>query len=526
MKTISNIILEESIRLALIEQMQLKPKPKPEDGNTPKPEDTDNKLDTKQAFKIAQTIYNTKGSGTFSDDDEDALVTAFKSIPNMTTFWQVNKILKANINQSLNKYISTYIDSNELDVWVPILQHLIKINASSEVLKVYKSRVDWDEVKEKYPKLAKKITDIDAADGVTVEKQDFTSNPYFYIFLSAGAAILAYKLGLHKAGWKYLKNSFKSREVLAKSQPYYAGTYSIENLTGLARPNFSYLLREESFWNMSKDKIIQLLKNERQKKRLSKEEYQEAYVVLSKLNRSDINKVKFNLVIDAMKRRDVNALQAGNVQKIIKMIDDPEFTKTLGPKLQAIEDDLLGIEKKQKVKKEKEKKEKEKNNTDVSVDDVIDDISKIKQAGFSTKTPNFKSWNMDRWLKLQSLMGKGIGVYDTSLLKKIGNEFIKIWPMTPGGVPEVSRKAILNILNTDGKQSLDSLFKQHPGVKRWYDWMLKTKSGNRSYIYYDNLNKFPPYERWAISMKRMGIKNYTEQDYDVAYYNWLNARTL
>lgn len=517
MKTISNIILEESIRLALIEQMQLKPKPKPEDSNTPEPEDTDNKLDTKQAFKIAQTIYNTKGRGTFSDDNEDALVTAFKSIPDMTTFWQVNKILKANVNQNLNKYISTYIDSDELDVWVPILQHLIKINASADVLKVYKSRVDWNEVKEKYPKLAKKITDADAADGVTVKEQPFYTNPWFYGALSAIAAYWVIRGG----GWQTIKDWFTKRSELAKKQPALAGVYSIRNLTGLARPNFSYLLRERSFWNMSKDKIMQLLKTEYQKERLSKQEYDELYVVLSKLNRSDINKVKFNLVIDAMKRRDVNALQAGNVQKIIKMIDDPEFTKTLGPKLQAIEDDLLGIKNKQKVKKEKEK-----NNTNVSADDVIVDISKIKQAGFSTKTPNFKSWNMDRWLKLQSLMGKGLGANDSVVLKKIGNEFIKIWPMTPGGVPEVSRKAILNILNTDGNKSLDSLFKQYPGVKRWYNWMLKTKSGNRSYIYYDNLNKFPSYEQWGISMKRMGIKNYTELDYDVAYYNWLNARTL
>lgn len=516
MKTISNIILEESIRLALIEQMQLKPKPKPEDGNTPKPEDTGNKLDTKQAFKIAQTIYNTKGKGTFSDDDEDALVTAFKSIPNMTTFWQVNKILKANVNQNLSKYISTYIDSDDLDVWVPILQHLIKINASADVLKVYKSRVDWDEVKEKYPKLAKKITDADAADGVTVKEQPFYTNPWF---LGALSAIAAYWV-IRGGGWQTIKDWFTKRSELAKKQPALAGVYSIRNLTGLARPNFSYLLRERSFWNMSKDKIMQLLKIEYQKERLSKQEYDELYVVLSKLNRSDINKVKFNLVIDAMKRRDVNALQAGNVQKIIKMIDDPEFTKTLGPKLQAIEDDLLGIKKKQKVKKEKEK-----NNTNVSVDDVIDDISKIKQAGFSTKTPNFKSWDMDRWLKLQSLIGKGIGINDATTLKKIGNEFVKIQTTTPGSVPEASKKAIMNILGTQG-ETIGSIFKKYPGVERWYNWMLKTKSGNRSYKYYDNLNKFPSYEQWGISMKRMGIKNYTELDYDVAYYNWLNARTL
>jgi len=523
MKTISNIILEESIRLALVEQMVLKPKPKPEDDNKPKPEDTSNKLDTKQAFKIAQTIYNTKGRGTFSSDDTKELVAAFKEIPNIETFRQVNRILKANINQNLSKYISTYIDSDELNVWAPILRHLIKIGAPNDVLKVYKSRVDWSLVKKQYPKLAQQFTDVEDEGGVKVKDENLLGNPWFYVMLSGVAAYLTYRAGGFKAGWEGLKSFFSSREAAAQNQPVLAGVYSIRNLTGLARPNFSYLLREESFWNMSKDKILQLLKTEKQKKRISQEEYEELYVVLIKLNKSDINRVKFNLVIDAMKRRDVNALKAGNVRKIIKMIDDPEFTKTLGPKLQAIEDDLLGTS---KLNNKKKKLDNEKNKTNIPADDIIDDISKIKQAGFSTKTPNFKSWNMDRWLKLQSLMGKSIGVNDAGVLKKIGNEFIKIWPTTPGGVSEASKKAIMNILNTGGNKSLDSLFKSYPGVKRWHDWMLKTKSGNKSYLYYDNLNKFPSYERWAVSMKRIGVKNYTEQDYDVAYYNWLNARTL
>ena len=107
MKPLSDIILEESIRISLNE---FKLKPKPEDDNKPKPKTTNNKLDRDKAKKIAQTIYRTKGVGTFGDDDEKGLVTAFKSIPNMATFWQVNRILLENINQSISKYISTYIN--------------------------------------------------------------------------------------------------------------------------------------------------------------------------------------------------------------------------------------------------------------------------------------------------------------------------------------------------------------------------------------------------------------------------------
>ena len=154
MKPLSDIILEESIRISLNE---FKLKPKPEDSNKPKPTTTNNKLDRKKALKIAQAIYRTKGVGTFGNDDEKALVTAFKSIPNMATFWKVNSILTDNRNQSISKYISTYINSRETDVWIPLIKHLLKINATDIVLKTYISKTKWDSIKKEDPKLAQTI---------------------------------------------------------------------------------------------------------------------------------------------------------------------------------------------------------------------------------------------------------------------------------------------------------------------------------------------------------------------------------
>jgi hypothetical protein len=51
----------------------------------------------------------------------------------------------------------------------------------------------------------------------------------------------------------------------SQAQPYRAGEYSLRTLTGLAKPNFLYLLQNKSFWNMSKNKMMQLLKIELRK---------------------------------------------------------------------------------------------------------------------------------------------------------------------------------------------------------------------------------------------------------------------
>ncbi len=501
MKTVSNIILEESIRISLSE---LKLKPKPEDDNKPKPETTNNKLDRQQALKIAQNIYDTKGVGTFGNDDEKALVTAFKSISNMATFWQVNRILLKNTNQSTSKYISTYINSGETDVWIPLIKHLLKINATDTVLKTYISKTKWDSIKEEDPKLAQTIIDKNLIPGgVKPESESVFSNPYFYVFLGVLAAI-----GLFKGGGVKLIQRLISKNQAAKqaqNQPVLTKTLSLQRLIGTP-----------GMWN--KGRMISLLKYELKKKRLTIEEFKQLETVLKSLKRSDINRVYFDLVLKAMKRRDVNAIQKGNVQKIIKMIDDDQFTKTFGPRLQAIEDDILST---------KSVKQDNAVTKVTTADDVMDDVDIIKQMGSSIKTTNFKSYDMDRWIRIQDLIGNKINVNEQPILKKIGNEFVKIWPTTPGGVPESTKKAILNVLGTRG-EPLGTIFKKFPEVKYWHDWMLKTKSGNRVYKFYNTpkFKEFPTYERWALAMKQVGVKNYTKQDYDIAHYNWKESRTL
>jgi hypothetical protein len=520
MKPLSDIILEESIRISLNE---FKLKPKPEDSNKPKPTTTNNKLDRKKALKIAQAIYRTKGVGTFGDDDEKGLVTAFKSIPNMATFWKVNKILTDNRNQSISKYISTYINSRETDVWIPLIKHLLKINATDIVLKTYISKTKWDSIKKEDPKLAQTIIKKKLITGgvKTDQVADQTADGYLYLtYISIGLFLMWKGKPVAKSVARFFSKNQDIKQ--SQAQPYRAGEYSLRTLTGLAKPNFLYLLQNKSFWNMSKNKMMQLLKIELREKRLSKQEYDELYVVLSEIKSSDINKVYFNLVLKALKRRDSDFIRKGNVKRIIKMIDNKQFTK-FGLQLQAIEDDILSDD----ILSTKSAKQDNDVTKVTTADDIMDDVDIIKQMGSSIKTTNFKSYNMDRWIRIQDLIGNKISINGQLNLKKIGNEFVKIQPTTSGGVTESTKKAILNVLGKSG-ESLQSIFKKFPDVKYWHDWMLKTKSGNKVYKFYNTpkFKEFPTYERWALAMKQIGVKNYTKQDYDIAHYNWKESRTL
>ena len=519
MKPLSDIILEESIRISLNE---FKLKPKPEDGNKPKRKTTNNKLDRKKALKIAQAIYRTKGVGTFGNDDEKGLVTAFKSIPNMATFWKVNRILLKNRNQSISKYISTYINSRETDVWIPLIKHLLKINATDIVLKTYISKTKWDSIKKEDPKLAQTIVKKNLIPGGVKTNSAQKADGYLYLtYIIIGGVLIAKGKPVAKSVARFFSKNQNIKQ--SQTQPYRAGEYSLRTLTGLAKPNFLYLLQNKSFWNMSKNKMMRLLKIELQKNRLSKQEYDELYIVLSEIKSSDINKIYFNLVLKALKRRDSDFIRKGNIQRIIKMIDNEQFTKTFGPQLQAIEDDILSTD--------PAKRKSAKQDNDVTkvttADDVMDDVDIIKQMGSSIKTTNFKSYNMDRWIRIQDLIGNKIKVNEQPILKKIGNEFVKIQPTTSGGVTESTKKAILNVLGTSG-ESLESIFKKFPDVKYWHDWMLKTKSGNKVYKFYNTpkFKEFPTYERWGLAMKQIGVKNYTKQDYNIAHYNWKDSRTL
>jgi len=124
MKTLSKIILEEIIRIALNE-FDTTP------NVTPVVQTSVNK---KLANDIANAIIN---STSWYNDREDDLVAAFKAIPNMQTYNEVNKIIKKQKQQNLASFIGSFIAKDENNVWIPVLKHLIKIKAPVEEFKKY-----------------------------------------------------------------------------------------------------------------------------------------------------------------------------------------------------------------------------------------------------------------------------------------------------------------------------------------------------------------------------------------------------
>lgn len=492
MKSLSNIILEESIRISLME-LDVKPI-KPEDTTTTTTNTVTNtsKVDKNKAYNIAKQIIDSKG--TF-DDDEQSLVSAFTTIPDMSTFYAVNTLIKNTKQQTTSNYIASFVDNDEFTVWNPILTHLLKIKAPDNILKHYLTKTSWSYVR-KNKQLASKLSDKGLTSGVqtTTGNKASWSNPNTLLFYGILATLVLIK---SKSLRKLIARSISSNRAAKQAieQPSLANFYTIQRMVGWPKA-----------WN--KQRMQELLKYEYDKRRFTREEYAELLYVLDKLKRSDINRVYFDLVLKAMKRRDPAAIKSGNVQRIIKMIDDDQFTKIFGPKLQAIEDDILG-------------KQSKKNVVTTTKTVISTDLQKLKDAGFSTVKPNLKSFDMSRWISIQRKLGNGISLNDKLVLDKIGKQFIKELPISTSG----SDAATKSIFKITGEDNLESAFDQYPGIEQWYNWIMKTKSGTRRYKYYDSLEEFPSYKQWSTDMKKLGVKNISTEYYDIAYYNWLNFIT-
>lgn len=494
MKSLSNIILEESIRISLME-LDVKPI-KPEDTTTTTTNTVTNtsKVDKDKAYNIAKQIIDSKG---IFDDNEQSLVSAFKTIPDMSTFYAVNTLIKNTKQRTISDYIASFVDNDEFTVWNPILNHLLKIKAPDNILKRYLTKTRWSYIS-KDKQLASKLADKGLVSGIQTTDKDIAkwawSNPNTLLFFGILAGLGIVK---SKSLRKFISGLISSNSAVkqAMDQPKIANFYSIRRLIGSPKA-----------WN--KKRMEELLKYEYNKGRLTRAEYAECISTLYNLKRSDINKVYFDLVLKAMKRRDPAAIKPGNVQRIITMIDDEQFTEKLGPKLQAIEDDILG-------------KQSKKNVVTTTKPIISTDLQKLKDAGFSTVKPNLKSFDMSRWISIQGKLGNGISLNDKFVLDKIGKQFIKELPISTSS----SDAATKSIFKITGEDNLESAFNGHPGIEQWYNWIMKTKSGTRRYKYYDSLEEFPSYKQWSIDMKKLGVKNISTEYYDIAYYNWLNFTT-
>ena len=521
MKSLSNIILEESIRAALTELETKKSKETKKDDksiSTPKKDKwgrsigdkwygfnpktkkwefdkNDQSLHRQQAFMIANKIYKSKGTW---NDDEDGVVAAFTSIPNLATFYQVNNILKTNTGKSTSGYIRSFINSKEVNVWIPLIKHLIKLNAPDIVVATYTNKADWDKLKSNDSALAKKLQK--KKSGLTdVEIGDFYG-VYSWMWVAV-LYLIANRLGVKPGKWLWgmISKNYKSKQII--NQPSMASIWQLQTHMGAPK-----------FWN--KTRLKQLLRYEYSQGRISNEEYEQLLRALKNVDSKALNRKYFDLIVKALKRRIPGDVKPGKVRELLVALDDKEFAKVWGPKLQAIEDDILGT------------KKAEPKTTDTSLNPVKNYTKQLKELGFSVKKPNFQNWNMNRWIMLQNKIGNNISTDEQRHL----NEISKIFKTNLKSQNNPAKAAFdaadfywSKLVDKDYSQLY--INNQRIISDQWIDWISKTKNGNKSYKLYDEFSNFPAFNQWQVDMKQIGIKNYTKLDYDIAHYNWLNTRT-
>lgn len=524
MKSLSNIILEESIRAALTELETKKSKEMKKDDksiSTPKKDKwgrsigdkwygfnpktkkwefdkNDQSLHRQQALMIANKIYKSKRTW---GDDEDLVVAAFTSIPNLATFYQVNNILKQNTGKSTSGYIRSFIDSDEVNVWIPLIKHLIKLNAPDKVVALYTNKADWDELKSKDSALAKKLekkksglTDVSSSIDWT-DPWNIAGLVLLALFVKSQAPDFVKK----PFGWLWgqMTQIFrKDKKTINQmfDQPTLASVFELQ--THLGAPKL---------WN--KTRLQQLLRYEYSQGRITNEEYEQLIRVLKNVDRKKLNRIYFDLIVKALKRRIPGDVQAGSVRKLLVALDDAEFTKVWGPKLQAIEDDILST-KKATATPSTEKIKPNQLKYNVSLKNV-------------NAKPNFKIWDMDRWIELQKKLGYDLSSDSQQHLRRISDIFKK--NLNSQSDPEKAAKYAVDKywkIKTSQVGSYIENMQRHSS-DYWAQWITATKNGNRRYYMYSNLEEFPTYDRWKRDMEIVRDSKNTKLDYEIAKYNWL-----
>jgi hypothetical protein len=496
--TLSTIILEESIKASLLE-FELPPAPKDDTNKTttttttPKPN-----INKVSAAKIADDIINSKG---WLQDKEANLIKAVIAIPDVKTFWQVNKIIQQKEGKPFSAYISTFIDSDEWDVWYRIINHLAIIIPKSQWKIVIKNALAKTNgisgLAKKNRALAAEITKELPATGLT----DTNSGGGFDSYALAAYGVLTFiictKFGLKC--WQRFKKL----------------TFSNKNKSGIEVANTM-----ERFLRMplrqNKRALRKILDYELSKDRLSGTDYKKMIEILDGENfyasipKQDLNRAFFAAVLKSWQEWSTSKpVIAGEAKKIIEKVDDPTFTKEFGPKLQAIEDRLLG----------KTKKPIEVKPTDVKL--IFRDIKKL---GISTSKPNLLKFDMDRWINIMRKTGTNISVQQSLFLNKVESKFID--KLKNGiDVDLAAKQAIIDAFGRGNDvRTFNEIYSEFPTAKQWLDWVMKSRSGFKQYNFYKRVTEFPSYEQWSFDMKNAKSRSTSKQDYQYAYYMWLNAR--
>jgi len=204
----------------------------------------------------------------------------------------------------------------------------------------------------------------------------------------------------------------------------------------------------------------------------------------------------------------------GDAKRIANIINNADFNKYMLPKLQAIEDDIIGIKKSDKS------------------------FGALKNRMISSETVFFKirplRFDMENWLKIMSKMGTPITNFEKEFMRQVGKIFKYRMGLNRGSSPAIIAQQSID-LTLGGysgskwwglKKTKPSRF-NFPIVNTWEKWISEmTETGVTRYTYYDTFNEFPSYTQWKQDMTNINVTRsmINRNQYDVQKFVWLNSK--
>ena len=494
--TLSTIILDESIKAYLSEFTNL---------------DTSTKTDTGKSNKnlaktIAKDIIDSKS---WFNDDESKLIASVKKINNVATFTDVNKIIKSQEGKPFSAYIATFISKDDWDTWYPIIKHLSKVIPKSQWNVIIKNALDkTNGISSLYIKdrqlaadIKKEISIVDTTKPTTWNDPDTYNTKNKLVGTAVIIAALSCWIGGGFKQAQCLKNLYKqifNKKDLKDIQP-------VEVATRLQQ------LRKAPI-GKNKDALIKIFKQRKDGGFIDEVEYKAAeYYILNGLTSTQLNKLIFENILLTWK---TGVARSGDAKRIANIINNADFNKYMLPKLQAIEDDLIGVKKSDKG------------------------LGALKNRMISSKTVFFKikplRFDMENWLNIMSKMGTPITNFEKEFMRQVGKTFKHYMGLNRGSSPAlIAQQSIDLTLGGYSGSKWWGLKKTKPSrdnfpiVNTWEKWISEmTETGVTRYTYYDTFNEFPSYTQWKQDMTNINVTRsmINRNQYDVQKFVWLNSK--
>ena len=346
MKTLSNIILEEAIKSALIAELEVN---LPDKEDT-KPEDTSTgKINTStgssfDGTKIADLII---GSTSWYNDREDDLIAAIKQIKNVSQFWAVNSKIKEKTGKVFSKFIfDEILDEDEWDTIYPIIKHLTTVIPQSQwgnstqpgpVYNFLKKTTGANEdLKSVNISLYNKLNNSGAL-GTVRHSKDLLTTIQDYGIYGTGVLVVMVLTCLVATRKPFCGLVSKWRENSKGKKDLINDINQLNKLWGgYARTNKKELKRVINEMGPKRDQL------------LTEDEVSALLKTLDDLDTATLRKARISIILKRFKQ--LRKVESGDAKVILQGIQDAKIREELRPYLQAYEDFKLGKEFKKPVK--------------------------------------------------------------------------------------------------------------------------------------------------------------------------------